>query len=447
MRVVARRRRPDTPSRRRSAGSIFVCLAHRTGGRALARHGPSPMTYSHQPQPRVAAIIPTYNNRATVADVIAGVRRYMPAVIVVDDGSTDGASEVLAQIDGIDIVTVRPNRGKGNALRSGFVRAAERGFTHALTIDADGQHLADDIPRLLASLALSPDTLWIGNRVIPAGGVEQPRRSRFGARFGSFWYRFHTGLRIDDTQCGLRIYPLGPVLALGCRGNRFEYEIEVLIRAAWAKMPVAQVDVQRYYQPTGERVSHFRPVRDFLRISKVNSKAALTRIFLPWRFMDGPPDASAFEKLRLMVVRELSMIHSPRRAAAALALGAALGVSPFHGLQVLMAIGLSVWLRLNRPLAVLGVGISSPPLLPFWLVGQYAVGTYVLSTDLIDAAASACAHVHLQSLADLLEQTPADYFLQWLAGSVVTTPVVGAIVFAAAYPFFVWYDRARVARG
>ena len=385
------------------------------------------------------AIIPTYNNVHTVAGVIEALRPHIAECIVINDGSTDETAQLLGSLP-VDVITVAANRGKGHALRLGFARAIERGFTHAITVDADGQHSAADAASLLEKARREPAALWIGNRVLDAAGAAQPARSKFGARFGAFWYRFHTRLRIDDTQCGLRAYPLHRIAALRCRGDRYEYEIDVLIRAAWARIPVKQTPVSRYYLPAAQRVSHFRPIRDFARISLVNSRAALTRLLMPWRFLDAP-GVTAFEKIRFLVIREITSHHSPRRASAALALGACIGLSPIHGFQVLTAMGLSVLLRLNRTLAFVGVAISSPPFLPFWIAGGYAIGTRVIPTALLARTGARASRAGLHTLGALLNPGPeatraALIALQWAVGSTVMAVAVGVLVFAVTCPLF-----------
>jgi len=399
---------------------------------------------------RTVVIIPTYNNDQTIAGVVHAVRGFVPDIIVVNDGSTDNTAERLAEIEDIEIITCMRNRGKGAALRAGFESASERGFTHAITMDADGQHMPEDIPSFLEALEREPETLWIGNRTLATSGVAQPARSRFGARFGAFWYRCHTGLRIDDTQCGLRCYPLARVVPLRCRTNRYEYEIQILIKAAWAGIPVRQIPIHLHYQPKKERVSHFRPIRDFFRISVVNARAAMTRILMPWLFLDAP-GTTAMAKIRYLIWKELTSHHSPSRAAAALALGSCIGLMPIHGFQVLLAMGLSVLLRLNRALAFLGVAISSPPLLPFWIAAGYGLGTVVLPTETVQALALHVGRHGLAWLADLFSTESASSaaltgFVQWFAGSIVMALAVGMLVYAIAFPFFVWFSKVRLHR-
>lgn len=397
--------------------------------------------------PRIAAVVPTYNNARTIAAVVEAVRAHLPDIIVVNDGSTDETASVLQELQDIDIITVDRNRGKGHALRLAFSHAWEREFTHVVTIDADGQHLADDIPLFVEAVRRAPETLYIGNRTLPVDGTPQPARSRFGARFGSFWYKFHTGLRVDDTQCGFRAYPLDRVRELHCRTNRYEFEIEILIEAAWARIPVEQIPIHIFYQPREERVSHFRPLRDFGRISVVNSKAAMTRIFMPWRFVDAP-GASTAQKIRFLIIKELTAHHSPGRAAAALALGACIGLMPIYGFQVLTVIGLSLILRLNRTLAFLGVTISSPPLLPFWIAAGYWIGTLVFPAAAISRSARWAAGLGLNNISNLLttDSGAGAVFtgaVQWAIGSVIMALVVGSLVFAVSLPLFQSYDKLK----
>lgn len=395
----------------------------------------------------MVGVIPTYNNVSTVADVIRGAREHLSEVIVVDDGSTDGSGAAVRGIEGVEVIVHPRNMGKGDALRAGFARAQQRGFTHALTIDADGQHLARDIPSLLQRAAEEPETLWIGNRVLPAGGSEQPGRSRFGARFGAFWYRFHTGITIHDTQCGLRVYPLAVVEEAHSRAERYGYELEVLIKVAWNGHSVKETPVHIYYEPSERRVSHFKPAGDFARLSVINSKAALTRIFLPWRTMQ-VPGTTTWQKIRGMVMRELLAHHSPRRAAAAIALGACMALMPIHGLQVITLMALCVGLRLNKALAFAGVSISSAPFLPFWIAVQYALGRLVLPDAAVAALGSLVSGAGLEWLvrrvgSHAAASSMATGFVQWVVGSVLLALAVGLVLYFSIYPLLVHLDRLR----
>ena len=180
----------------------------------------------------------------------------------------------------------------------------ESGFSHVLAIDGDGQHLTDDMPLFIEKVKVEPETLWVGNRILAyEKGEQPPARSNFGRGFGNFWYRFNTSIRLHDTQCGFRVYPLKEIMLLKCNGTRYEYEQEVLIKAAWNGVPVKEIPIRLYYLPAEKEVSHFRPVRDFMRISRVNSIAALTRIFLPFITLD-VPGATWREKILALVKQE-----------------------------------------------------------------------------------------------------------------------------------------------
>ena len=215
-------------------------------------------------------IIPTFNNAGTIRKVVDDVSRHCENVIVVNDGSTDDTSTILSELAStITVVSYPKNRGKGHALVTGFRKAMEMGFTHAVTIDADGQHFADDIPLLVEQMEHHPDAIIVGCRNLTEENM--PRQNTFANKFSNFWFHLQTGIRLEDTQSGYRIYPLEQINLKWPITPRYEAELELLVFSAWRGVPVTSVPVRVYYPPEGERVSHFRPFWDFFRISVLNS--------------------------------------------------------------------------------------------------------------------------------------------------------------------------------
>jgi len=190
-------------------------------------------------------------------------------VIVVNDGSTDGTGEILRAMKNITLVDYEVNAGKGTALKRGFKKAIEMGFAYAITLDADGQHYPEDIPVLLDANIMHPGSLIVGSRRLE--GVERSKGSSFANKFSNFWFCVQTLHRIPDTQTGYRLYPLHKLYGLGLLTSRYEAELELLVFASWHGVKIVPVEVNVYYPPRGERVSHFRPGLDFGRISLLNT--------------------------------------------------------------------------------------------------------------------------------------------------------------------------------
>ena len=195
--------------------------------------------------------------------MVNGVLPRLSLVLVVDDGSSDTTAAVAAAV-GADVIRQPTNQGKGAALMAGFHALAAKGCTHALTLDADGQHLPDQIPLLLAASAGNPRALVVGVR--QKSGHTIRRINRFGNWVADGLMARIARQPLPDTQCGFRVYPIAPVLALGAAGTRFDFETEILLRAARRSIPIVGVPVQVHYPPVAERVSHYRPVVDTVRI-------------------------------------------------------------------------------------------------------------------------------------------------------------------------------------
>ncbi|MBQ6377461.1 MAG: glycosyltransferase family 2 protein, partial [Prevotella sp.] len=185
---------------------------------------------------KVCVIIPTYNNAGTIAQVISDVTAYCQDVIVVNDGSTDETAVILHRLPmPITLVSYPQNRGKGYALVKGFRKAKELGFSHAITIDADGQHFADDIPILLNKMEEKPEAIIVGCRNLTEKNM--PRQNTFANKFSNFWFCLQTGINLPDTQSGFRLYNLKALRLLPLVTSRYEAELELLVFAAWAGCP------------------------------------------------------------------------------------------------------------------------------------------------------------------------------------------------------------------
>lgn len=365
-----------------------------------------------------AVVIPTYNNDRTLGGVIAGVRRYCADIFVVNDGSTDRTAEVLASTEGIRTIAYARNRGKGYALRRGLRAAREAGFRYALTIDSDGQHYPDDIARFIERIEWRPDTLLIGARNLTADNM--PARNTFANRFSNFWYLVETGRRLEDTQSGFRLYPLRQLGRLRSLCSRYEFEVEVIVRAAWRGVEVENIPVRVYYAPDGERVSHFRPLRDFTRISLLNSVLVLEALlfYYPWRFFR----ALTRENIRRFIRRNITRSpESNARLAAAMGWGVLCGILPIWGYQMIFA-GLSAhFMRLNKLVAIVFSNISIPPMIPFILYGSYWLGGRITGLP-----------VEL-TLAEVTLRRMAECLAQYLAGSVALAVAAGAAVWAVSW--------------
>lgn len=232
----------------------------------------------------VCAVIPTYQNAKTLLQVVADVHRVVDTVFVVDDGSNDGTAALLDKATGSErpekVLTHPKNCGKGAALKTGLTYARQQGFRYAVTVDADGQHRADDIPALLKAVEEEPDALAIGSRGLQHENM--PTKSTFANRFSNFWFALQTLQRLPDTQSGLRVYPLRRLHGLRWMSARYEAELTLLVFSAWAGVKLLPVPVSVYYPPRDQRVTHFRPGRDFTRISVLNTLLCFLMVVYGW---------------------------------------------------------------------------------------------------------------------------------------------------------------------
>jgi polyprenyl-phospho-N-acetylgalactosaminyl synthase len=229
------------------------------------------------PEFRPCVLIPTYDNPRTIRDVVERARGALSDVLVVDDGSHAEAREELERIakDGLAMVVHRDtNGGKGAAVKTGFRALTERGYTHALQIDADGQHDLGDAERFLELGRADPDALVLGQPIFDGSA---PLGRRIGRRITIFWTRVEGGRSIGDPMCGYRLYPLAhAVPASEGTGDRMDFDPEIAVRIVWRGARALHVPTRVHYERGG--VSHFSLWRDNWLISKMHSR-------LMWRKM------------------------------------------------------------------------------------------------------------------------------------------------------------------
>lgn len=213
---------------------------------------------------RVAVVIPALNEERAIRGVIQSVLGICPHVILVDDGSTDATLERVADLP-ITVIRHAMPLGKGQGLRDGFRKARELGFDAVVAMDGDGQHLAADIPRLLAAARRYPEHIVIGARI--RNRESQPPARRRANDFADWGISWGCGVPVADTQSGQRYYPLGALELADLEADDFVFEAALLIAAARdKKLGIVSVPIESRYH--GEfRLSHFRPVRDVTRIT------------------------------------------------------------------------------------------------------------------------------------------------------------------------------------
>jgi polyprenyl-phospho-N-acetylgalactosaminyl synthase len=226
---------------------------------------------------RPAVLIPTYDNPATIRNVVQAARRYVHDVLIVDDGSGEAgrrACEQVAQEGLAQLVRREHNGGKGAAVKAGLEHLLARGFTHAFQIDADGQHAIADMPRFLAAAEANPEALVLGT---PEFDASAPRARVIGRQITCFWTHVETlGRVIRDPMCGFRVYPIAIALGARARGNAMDFDPEIAVSIAWTGAPVLNLETRvRYLSREQGGVSHFRMLRDNALISWMHTRMVL----------------------------------------------------------------------------------------------------------------------------------------------------------------------------
>jgi len=328
---------------------------------------------------KCCVIVPTYNNEKTLERVLNGVLNHTENLIIVNDGSTDSTAHILKAYTSHEQIHFTENKGKGKALRAAFKHAESLGYHYALTIDSDGQHFPEDIPIFINTLEASEDKnlLLIGARNMDQDSV--PKKSSFGNKFSNFWFWAETGIKLQDTQSGFRLYPIEQLKKLKFFTSKFEFEIEVIVKAAWQDISVRNIPIQVLYDET-ERVSHFRPFKDFTRISILNTwLVILTLLYIKPRNVFRALKKKGFK--RFIVENFLGINDSAEKKALSVALGVFIGLTPLWGFHTVIVIFLALTFKLNKTIAFISSNVSMPPLIPFVIYGSFKIGNFVLGEN------------------------------------------------------------------
>jgi len=378
-------------------------------------------------------VIPTYNNRSSLAHVVDKALDLPWPVMVVNDGSTDGAMETLPVHPGLYTMGWIENCGKGAALAKAARKAIETGYTHMITLDADGQHNPMDAEKLIRVLESNPSSLVLGNRI--SSRQDMPLTSRFGRKFSNFWVWVCTGQKLPDTQSGFRAYPLSLFEYIQFASQYYNFEIEVLVKAIWAGLDITATDVSVCYDEPSKRASHFHSILDNARISATFAKLVI-RNFLPF------PHKTYFEsadrnskKLSIKDPKKSLKIlfteaTSVREIVLACMLGVFLGTLPLVAVHSIVIVFVATRLRLNRLIALNISHFCAPPFVP---LAAFEIGYFLLNGELFWAVSfqSVVGEIHLR-------------FLEYALGATVLAPVLalitGCIVFLSVR-IFQWMKR------
>ena len=238
-------------------------------------------------------LIPSYNPGAAVYETVRGARRYWNPVWVVIDGSTDGSVEGLKKLaqddDGLRVIVLPRNGGKGAAVLHGVRLAAAEGYTHALTMDSDGQHTPESIPEFMARSKAQPRAVVLG---VPVFDASAPSLRVKGRKVSNWWANFETvGIGIEDSLYGFRVYPIADLIAVMRRQpwmRRFDFDPEAAVRLVWRGVPPVNVRAPvRYLKPEDGGVSHFNYLRDNVLLTWMHARLVLEFIVrlpvLLWR--------------------------------------------------------------------------------------------------------------------------------------------------------------------
>ncbi|MDZ7642318.1 MAG: DUF2062 domain-containing protein [Desulfurivibrio sp.] len=375
-------------------------------------------------------VVPVYNHGATLRDVVQRALAAGWPVLVVDDGSTDDGWQQIADLN-CHKLRLPVNRGKGAAIMAGAQEASKLGYGQIVTVDADGQHDPAEAGLLAEKAAtLGRPAIVIGARRMVQETV--PKASLFGRSFSNFWVRLETGRELPDTQSGMRLYPLRVLLLLKPRSSRYDFEIEVLVRAAWAGVILASVAISVHYPPSGERVSHFSQLQDNLRLTVLHTRLLLRRL-LPLsqpRLGDQPqPNAErlAIRRPWQTLKRICSEHTSPLWLATAVWIGLFMGALPLIACHTVAIIYVTHRLHLNKLAAVAASQFCMPPVVPVLCI---QVGYFMRGEGLLLNLSweKWLLEIHLR-------------LWDWLLGSLVVGPVLGMIG-----AMLVYWGRSRMLR-
>ena len=381
---------------------------------------------------RVWCCVPVYNNKDTVKDVVTRCRAMLSRVVVVDDGSTD--ADVKSLLAGLDVVvlTHAKNLGKGEAILTASRHIEAHGGTYMITIDADGQHDPRDMERFFPLLQGTDTRLIIGCRDFNTENV--PASSRFGRKFANFWLKAETGCTIDDCQSGFRAYPVRLLNQLSFKGSRYDFEAEVLAKAAWAGLELVMVPISVRYPKPEERVSSFKPIIDNLRLTRIHSMLVGRRLLpLPHKQL-----VAGKQKFDLSLLRHPGKVlrlllqenATPEGLALSGAIGVFLAVLPILFAHSIVILYVSLRLNLNKVVALNVQHIAMPPLVPALCieVGYYMRhGTWL--TEL--------------SFATVFAQFSARFY-EWFLGSLVIGPLIAVLVGAMIYVIAIVIKKVRL---
>lgn len=365
-------------------------------------------------------VIPVYNHAKTLRDVVLRTLAVHDTIMVVDDGSTDGGIDSLKGLD-IHVVQHPINRGKGAAILTAVKASRRLGMTHIVTIDADGQHDPVDFRKFMPIAIEYPDAVIVGKRNFQV--IKVPGLTRFGRQFSNFWLRIQTGQSIADSQSGFRVYPLKVLERLKLKETRFAFEVEVLVKAAWAGVDLRDVDIAVYYPPPHERISHFNVFKDNLRISLLNTKLTL-RSFAPiphQQILECNGDRARIsvwhpiQSLKILLTNNLS----PGQLASAGSLGVFLGTLPLIGFHTIMILFSAGFFRLNKVVALSTSQLCMPPLVPAFCI---EIGFFLRHGRFL-------TEISLQTLGyQALER-----IFEWVIGSILLAPLLATGMWVILY--------------
>jgi glycosyltransferase involved in cell wall biosynthesis len=383
----------------------------------------------------ILVLMPTYNNAKTLKRVISGILEIIdsgdgdPRLLIVNDGSTDDTPKILEEFNGrICLINFPQNKGKGAALKAGFEYAKSHNYRHIITIDSDGQHYPEELPHFIDKIKTYPDSLIMGSRGMKEAGA--PGKSSFGNKFSNFWYYVETGIRLPDTQTGYRSYPIEGLKKVKLFTHKFELEIEVIVKLAWAGTEVHSLPIHVKYDPD-ERVSHFRPFKDFTRISILNTYLVILTLFwyLPKRLLK----KNIFE----IIKKEVTRSDEPAlKKALALGFGVFFGIIPIWGFQLLIGIPFAIFTKLNKVLFIAAANVSIPPFIPFIILGSYGMGELVLGKS----------DVPLPPLSEITLTNIHNNFMIYVWGAIVLAVTAGLFTTLVAWGIIVWRRKSGLRR-